>query len=256
VMITARDPGRGQAALDEIHRRSGRDNVEVMALDLADLASVRAFGEAFHERFDRLDVLVNNAGGLLTERQETVEGFEMTFGVNHLGHFLLTDLLLDRLQATAPSRVVIVASLAHRLARSGLVFDDLQSELGYQSMKVYARSKLANILFTRHLAQRLEGTGVSVNAAHPGVVASGFGSADDTKGFQRISMVLGRPFFISAESGARTTTYLASSPEVAGRSGDYFVRCKVHRPSRAARDAVAATRLWEASEALISGVSP
>ena len=255
VVITARDPARGQAALEEIRRRSGRGSVEVMALDLADFASIRAFSDAFHQRFDRLDVLVNNAGGLLTERQETAQGFETTFGVNHLGHFLLTDLLLDRLKASAPSRILIVASMAHRVAWSGLAFDDLQSERDYQAMKVYGRSKLANILFASELARRLAGTGVTVNALHPGVVASGFGGADDTKGFQRISMVLGRPFFISAERGARTTTYLASSPEVAGRTGQYFVRRRTHRPSKAARDAQAAARLWEASRELVDRAS-
>ena len=225
-----------------------------MALDLADFGSIRAFSAAFHDRFDRLDVLVNNAGGILSERQTTAQGFEMTFGVNHLGHFLLTDLLMDRLQASTPSRVVNVASITHRYTLSGLAFADLQSERRYQSMDVYAKSKLANILFTTELARRLEGTGVTVNCLHPGAVATGFGSADDTTGLERISMVLGRPFFIGAERGAHTIVYLASSPDVAGETGGYYVKQKRHTPSKQARNRDAARRLWEASEALVASV--
>jgi NAD(P)-dependent dehydrogenase (short-subunit alcohol dehydrogenase family) len=256
VVITARNPGRGAAAIDEIRRRSGNDSAQVMELDLADFATIRSFAAEFLDRFDRLDVLVNNAGGLLTERRVTEQGFEMAFGVNHLGHFLLTDLLLDRLSASAPSRIVPVASLAHRLARKGLAFDDLQSERHYRAMNAYAKSKLANILFTTELARRLDGTGVTVNCVHPGVVRSGFGSADDTSGFQRVSMVLGSPFFIGPAKGADSVIYLASSPQIDGPGGGYYVRRKLHRPSKAARDTVAARRLWDVSEALVSGVSP
>ncbi|HEX7443625.1 MAG TPA: SDR family oxidoreductase [Acidimicrobiales bacterium] len=255
VLITSRNPEKGRAALDEVRGRSGSDAVEVMALDLADFASIRAFSEAFHERFDRLDVLVNNAGGILSERQVTAQGFEMTFGVNHLGHFLLTDLLVDRLESSAPSRVVNVASLAHRLAVTGLNFSDLQSERRYQSMDVYGRSKLANVLFTTELARRLAGTGVTANCLHPGAVATGFGSPDDTTGIERFSMKLGRPFFISAEQGARTIVYLAASPDVAGHSGGYYVRCHLRRASRHGRDPVAARQLWDASEALVERTS-
>ena len=253
-VITARDAAKGQSALDEITARSGRDTVEVMALDLGDFASIRAFSAEFHERFDRLDVLINNAGAILSERQVTAQGFEATFGVNHLGHFLLTDLLLDRLRSSAPSRVVNVASFAHRFAVTGLSFEDLQSERRYQSMDVYGKSKLANVLFTTELARRLDGTGVTANCLHPGTVATGFGSADDTTGVERVSMVLGRPFFINAERGAATIVYLAASPEVADKSGGYYVRSRRHRPSKAGRDADAARRLWEASEALVASV--
>ena len=253
-VITARDAAKGQAALDEIKQRSGSDTVEVMALDLADFVSIRAFSAQFHDRFDRLDVLVNNAGAILTDRQVTAQEFEATFGVNHLGHFLLTDLLLDRLQSSAPSRVVNVASLAHRYAHGGLDFSDLQSERGYQSMNVYGKSKLANIMFTTELARRLAGTGVTANCLHPGAVATGFGNADDTTGWERFTMMLGRPFFISAERGARTIVYLAAAPEVADKTGGYYVRSKLHTASKAGRDDQAAKRLWEASEAMVASV--
>jgi len=255
VVITARNPEKGVDALAEIHRRSGRTSAEVMALDLADFASIRSFASALLARHDRLDVLVNNAGGILSNRTETAQGFETTFGVNHLGHFLLTQLLLDRLKASAPARVVTVSSLGHRFAYSGLDFADLQSERHYWAMDAYAKSKLANILFTRELARRLVGTGVTANCLHPGVVRSGFGSHDDTSGVERLSMLLGSPFFVSAARGARTTVYLASAPEVADRTGGYYVRCREHRPSRAARDPEAARRLWEVSEQLVASVT-
>ncbi len=254
VVITARDQAKGAAALEEIRTRSGRDDAEVLALDLADFASIRTFAAEVLARHDRLDVLVNNAGGILSDRLVTAQGFEMTFGVNHLGHFLLTDLLRDRLVASAPARVVTVSSIGHRYALGGMSFADLQSEHRYWSMDAYAKSKLANILFTRELARQLDGTGVTANCLHPGVVRTGFGSADDTRGVERVTMVLSAPFSITAERGSRTIVYLASSPEVAGRSGGYYVRNREHRPSRAARDAEGARRLWEISEALIASV--
>lgn len=251
VVITARDAQKGTRALDEIRQRSGRDTVEVMALDLADFASIRTFAAQLLDRHDRLDVLVNNAGGILSRRLETAQGFEMTFGVNHLGHFLLTDLLLDRLRASQRSRIVTVSSIGHRLAPRGMSFADLQSTHHYWSMDAYAQSKLANVLFTLELARRLDGSGVTANCLHPGIVRTGFGSADDTTGVERLTVVLGSPFYVSAQTGARTTVFLASSPAVAGRSGGYYVRCREHRPSSAARDPQAARHLWQISEQLI-----
>ncbi len=254
VAITARSQTKGAAALDEIRQRSGSQAVEVVALDLADFASIRACAADVLDRHDRLDVLVNNAGGILSDRLVTAQGFEMSFGVNHLGHFLLTDLLRERLVASSPARVITVASIGHRFAIGGLSFSDLQSEHRYWSMDAYGKSKLANILFTRELARRLAGTGVTANCLHPGVVRTGFGSADDTSGVERLTMALTAPFYIGAARGARTTVYLASSPEVAGRTGGYYVRCREHRPSRAARDDEAARRLWEVSEELVASV--
>jgi NAD(P)-dependent dehydrogenase (short-subunit alcohol dehydrogenase family) len=254
VIITARDEAKGAAALAEIRSRSGRDDAEVLALDLADFASIRAMAAQVLERYDRLDVLINNAGGVLSTRLLTAQGFEMTFGVNHLGHFLLTELLTERLVASAPARVVTLSSVGHRFALGGLSFTDLQSEHGYWSMDAYSKSKLANILFTRELARRLEGTGVTANCAHPGVVRTGFGSADDTRGIERVTMVVSSAFSINAARGARTTVFLASSPEVAGRTGGYYVRNRLHSPSKAARDDESARRLWEVSQQLIDSV--
>ena len=252
VVFTSRDETRGAEALVEIEQRSGSDAVDVMPLDLASLASVREFGAAFLDRYDRLDVLIDNAGLVLGSRRVTEDGYETTFQVNHLGHFLLTELLRDRLIASAPSRIVVVSSDAHTGARKGLDFDDLQSERKYSSFNVYGKTKLANILFTRELARRLDGTGVTVNAVHPGFVASRFGRDGDTGILGRIAMPLVRPFAMNAEKGAQTSIYLASDPAVEGITGAYWVKCAPVAPSDAAQDDEAARRLWEVSERLVS----
>jgi len=256
VVITSRRAERGAAAVAEIRRRSGSDGVAVVALDLASLASVRDAAAEILATTERLDVLINNAGAILSERTLTADGFEATFGANHLGHHLLTQLLLDRLVASAPARVVNVASLAHRGAWRGMSWDDLGRERGYNASQVYAESKLANILFTRELAARLVGTGVTANACHPGGVRTGFGSAEDTRGLERLTMVIGRPFLVGPARGAEPLVYLAASPEVAGVTGAYFTGGYlpgVHQrtPSRAARDDAAARRLWELSDRLV-----
>ena len=255
VTITSRDAARGEAARKEIVDRAGVDagHVEVMALDLASLAGVRAFAAQFLDTHPRLDVLVNNAGLILSERTETEDGFETTFGVNHLGHVLLTDLLLDRLKASAPSRIVVVASNAHKFAPDGLKFDDLQCEGRFWSYRVYGRSKLANILFMKALAKRLEGTGVTVNAIHPGSVATRFGRDGDTRLTTAATTWIARPFSRTPEAGARTQVHVASAPELADVSGGYFVSSKPGDRwlSRAARDDEAAERLWTVSRELV-----
>ena len=250
VVITSRDTARGDAARAEIVRRTGNESVDVMQLDLASFASVRAFAAAFLDRYDRLDVLIDNAGLVLGSRSVTEDGNETTFQVNHLGHFLLTALLRGRLIASAPSRVVVVSSDAHKNARRGLDFDDLQSERKYRSFSVYSKSKLANIMFTRELARQLDGTGVTVNCAHPGFVASRFGRDGDIGMLGGIVMPLLRPFALTAEQGAQTSVYLASDPAVDGITGAYWVKCAPVTPSDAALDDVAARRLWEVSEHL------
>jgi NAD(P)-dependent dehydrogenase (short-subunit alcohol dehydrogenase family) len=252
VVITSRDVTRGNAAAAEIRAASGSDRVEVMPLDLADLASIRRFATDFLARHDRLDVLVENAGIVQSSRTETLDGFETTFGVNHLGHFLLTQLLLDRVRESAPSRIVIVSSHAHKTARKGLDFDDLQSEGRYSWASAYAKSKLANIYFARELARRLEGTGVTVNAVHPGFVASRLGRDGDGGRLADIAMVLGRPLAISPEKAARTSIYLASSPEVAGVTAGYFFKSKPTKVAPIALDDEAARRLWAVSEELVA----
>ncbi len=255
VTITARDAGRGEAARQEIIERSGADGdaVEVMALDLASTASIRAFATAFLDSHPRLDVLVNNAGLILSERTETEDGFETTFGVNHLGHVLLTDLLLDRLKASAPARIVVVASDAHKFALDALKFDDLQCEGHFWSYRVYGRSKLANIYFTRALAKRLEGTGVTVNAVHPGSVATRFARDGDTAFVTAFTTWFARPFSRTPEEGARTQVHVASAPQLADVSGAYFCSSMgaEGRLSGAAGEDVAAERLWAVSRELL-----
>jgi retinol dehydrogenase 12 len=257
VLITARNAARGQAAVQALGTavEGGGGAAELVVFDLADLSSVRSGAAEILERCPRLDVLVNNAGLILTERAETVDGYEATLAINHLGPFLLTNLLLDRLKASAPARVVNVASTAHNQARHGMPFDDLQSTKRYAGMRVYGVSKLANILFTNELARRLEGTGVTANSLHPGTVRTGYGADGDTKGFLAIGIKIAAPFFLSPAKGARTSVYLASSPEVADVSGQYFAKCKAKSPKRQALDAAAATRLWTVSEQL-TGLAP
>jgi retinol dehydrogenase 14 len=259
VTITARNQARGDAALERIRRDSGSDDVEMRLLDLASFDSIRAFVEKWLADEDRLDVLVNNAGAILSERLTTAEGFEMTFGSNHLGPFLLTNLLLDQLRASAPARIVNVASLAHRGGR--INFSDLNWESRrYRGPQAYNDSKLCNVLHAVELARRLEGTGVTANACHPGPVRTGFGSAEDTRGYQRAAMVLARPFLIGPRSGARPLVHAAAAAELEGVSGRYLsrwplsaapgARVKPHRPSHVSAER--ARRLWEESERLIA----
>jgi NAD(P)-dependent dehydrogenase (short-subunit alcohol dehydrogenase family) len=254
-VITSRDEERGRAARKEIIERSGNDAVDVMPLDLASFRSIRSFAADALDRLDRIDVLVNNAGLILVRRTETEDGFEATFGINHLGHFLLTHLLLERVAASSPARIVVVASHAHKGARRGLDFDDLQAERRYRWQDTYNKSKLANIYFARELARRLDGTGVTVNALHPGFVRSDFGRDGDLGGLYGwgIKYVAG-PFAISPERGARTTIYLASSPEVESVTGGYFYKCKPAVPSSVAQDDDSARRLWEATERMVASV--
>jgi len=253
VVFTSRDAGKGQAALAEIRARSGSDAVEVMELDLARLGSVRDLASRVGDRFDRLDVLVNNAGLMLGSRRETADGYEMTFQVNHLGPFLLTTLLGDRLAAGDRARVVNVASAAHKSARHGLDFDDLQSTRGYRSFSVYAKSKLANILFTRELARRWDDHGIAVNAVHPGFVASDFGRDGDMSRLAGLAYPLIRVFALTPEQGARTQVHVASAPEVEGVTGGYWAKSAPATPSAAAQDDTAAARLWAVSEQLVAG---
>jgi NAD(P)-dependent dehydrogenase (short-subunit alcohol dehydrogenase family) len=251
-VLACRNQQKAEAAAAEVTRRTGNDDVHVIPLDLADLASVRQAAATILDRWDRLDVLVNNAGGIWSERHETAQGFEQTFAVNHLGHFLLTDLLLERMKASAPSRIINLTSVGHHSAWRGMRFEDLQSEKSYAAMDAYGRSKLANILFTRELARRLAGTGVTVNAVHPGPVRSGFGMDGDMAGLMGLGNKLIRPLEISPASGARTSVFLATSPQVEKETGRYWVRRKPGHMSRQARDDVAARRLWEESERLLA----
>jgi NAD(P)-dependent dehydrogenase (short-subunit alcohol dehydrogenase family) len=252
-VLACRSEAKAKAAAEDIRADAPGADVAVVALDLADLASVRSCAEELLGRYARIDVLVNNAGGIWSRRETTVQGFEQTFGVNHLGPYYLTRLLLDRLRGSAPSRIVNLSSVGHHFAPLGMRFSDLQSERLYVSMEAYGRSKLANVLFTRALATRLHGTGVTANAAHPGPVRSGFGMDGDLRGVEAWGNRLIRRFEISPEAGARTSVYLATAPEMAGRSGGYYARSKPGHLSLRARSDEAADRLWEMSAELCAG---
>jgi NAD(P)-dependent dehydrogenase (short-subunit alcohol dehydrogenase family) len=251
-VLACRNRAKAEAAARDAVQRTWNDDVHVVDLDLADLASVRKAADEILSRWDRLDVLVNNAGGTWSERHVTAQGFEYTFGVNHLGHFYLTNLMLDRLREDAPSRVVCVTSMGHHFASGGMRFDDLQSERGYKGMDAYCRSKLANVLFVRELARREATHGVTANAVHPGWVRSRFGMDGDTKGGAGIGMALVRPFQLSPARGARTSIYLASAPEVEGKTGMYWVRRKPGHMAKAAQNDDSARRLWDESERLLA----
>ena len=245
VVLVCRNEERGAPVLEEIERRGGSGNATLLTADLSSQRQVREAAAAFLQRFERLDVLINNAG--VAERGPrlvTEDGLEKTFAVNHLAPFLMTNLLLDTLKASTPARVVTVSSAAHKTCRLDL--DDLQGERRYSGFGAYSRSKLANVLFTRELSRRLEGTGVTANCLHPGVVATGI--FRNVPGWLRA--ILTSRLVLSPEKGADTLLYLATAPEVAEVTGRYFVRRKPARTSRASQDAAAARRLWEASEAL------
>lgn len=246
VAVVGRSAERAAATVERIRRRTGTTTVEHLLADLSSQQEVRRLAEAFAARHDRLDVLVNNAGAVFTRRRQSPDGLELTFALNHLAYFLLTGLLLDTLRSSAPSRVVNVSSDAHQGAR--IDFDDLQAERGYRGFTVYGRSKLANLLFTYELARRLEGTGVTVNALHPGVVATRF--ATNNGRVVRLLQPLFRPFMVSPEQGARTVVHLATSPEVEGVTGGYFVKERPSPSSGVSYDTAAAERLWQVSEEL------
>jgi NAD(P)-dependent dehydrogenase (short-subunit alcohol dehydrogenase family) len=251
-VLACRNQAKADAASKVVTQRTWNDDVHVVTLDLADLASVRKAADDILSRWGRLDVLVNNAGGTWTQRQHTAQGFEYTFGVNHLGHFYLTNLLLERLRTDTPARVVSVTSVGHHAAFGGMQFDDLQSEKRYEGMEVYCRSKLANVLFIRELAKRLRGSDVTANAVHPGWVRSSFAMDGDTTGFIGFGMRVIRPVQISPRRGAKTSIYLATSPDVAAKTGMYWVRSKPGHMSRHAREDAAAERLWDESERLLA----
>jgi len=250
VILAARDAARGEAARAEIQEREPRARVEVMTADLSSLAQVRELAAQVRARHDRLDALVNNAGVLSPRQPLTADGLEMTFATNHLGPFLLTSLLRELLERGAAARVVTVASAVHKQVRA-IPWDDLagggRTERAGQG-QAYPLSKLANILFTAELARRLSGTGVTANCLHPGFVRTGLGR--DVTGVAGAIVPLILRLRPGPPTGARTPVYLASSPEVAGVTGGYFVKCRPAQPSALARDGQAAARMWALSEDL------
>lgn len=246
VLIVGRSPDRGRDALERIRAESGNDAVELLLADLSSLAEVRRLAAEVLETAPALHVLVNNAGVVNLRRTTTADGLEAMFAVNHLAHFLLTLLLLERLRESAPARIVNVASEAHRFGV--LDIDDLQSERSYGAMKSYGRSKFANLLFTDELARRLEGSGVTANSLHPGAVATRLGKNNGW--FGELATSLLRPFFLTPEQGARTTLHVATDPALEAVSGRYFARQREAKPSAATRNPELAGQLWERSLAL------
>ena len=247
VVVVARDAARGAAAGEEIRRQVPLARVDTMTADLSSLAQVRRLAQEVLARYDRLDVLVNNAGVIMMHRQVTADGLETTFATNHLGPFLLTNLLRGLVERSAPARVVTVSSAAHKQVRT-IPWDDLPRGTQTGQAQTYPVSKLLNILFTVELAKRLTGTGVTANCLHPGFVRTALGR--DTTGVVGAALRLVLRLRPGPARGAETSVHLASSPEVAGISGGYFVTCKPAEPSALARDAGAAARLWALSEEL------
>jgi retinol dehydrogenase 14 len=248
VGITGRDLPRVEAAAAEIRSATGNRNVDGFAADLSSQAAVRRLAAEVLAAYPRLDVLVNNAGGFWATRHVTADGLEHTFALNHLAGFLLTNLLLARLEASAPARVVTVSSGAQSLGK--IDFDDLQGERNYSGQKAYNQSKLADVMFTYELARRLEGTGVTATTLHPGVVRTRFGAEDPSRIFNLIVPFV-RPFMKTPQQGAATSIYLASSPEVEGVTGRYFSNRKPVKSNRSSYDTETTRRLWDVSADLV-----
>jgi NAD(P)-dependent dehydrogenase (short-subunit alcohol dehydrogenase family) len=247
VVPVGRSPQRLADTVSRISDAGGHADEPVQA-DFASLAEVRRAADMLGERHPRIHVLVNNAGMVAGRRELTADGYEMTLAVNHLAPFLLTNLLLDRLRAGAPARVVTTSSDAHRSGK--IDFDDLNGERSWSTWSAYGNSKLANILFTRALARRLEGERVTANCLHPGVIRTSLGR--ETGGLMSLGWAIAKPFFGSPERGAETIVHLAASPEVEDVSGAYFARSRERRPAPAALDDDDAERLWAVSEAMVA----
>jgi retinol dehydrogenase-12 len=249
VVVVGRAEERVKATLDMIRGRVPGADLHPMVADLSTGAPIVGLAASFRKQFDRLDVLVNNAGAVFYSRQESAEGHEMSFALNHLGYFRLTQHLIDLLKKTPGARIVNVASHAHYSGK--MDFEDLHGKRKYSPMKAYSQSKLANILFTRELSRQLAGTGVTANSLHPGVVATRFGLGNAQGGFVARLVHVGMSVFgISSEKGARTMLHLATSPDVTGVTGKYFASSREKTPSAAALDDAAARRLWELSVAV------
>jgi NAD(P)-dependent dehydrogenase (short-subunit alcohol dehydrogenase family) len=246
VVMVCRNRAKGEAAQAEIKTASGSDQVDLVLADLTSLAEVRRAAAAIRETYSQLHILIHNAGGINGVRRVTADGLEATFVANYLAPFLLTEQLLDVIKASAPARIINVSSRAHQGGK--IDFADLQGERRYSTWKAYGQAKLALILFTYELARQLEGSGVTVNALHPGVIASNFDQAMGP--FTRFGWKLISPFLSSVERGAETTLYLATSPEVEGKSGKYFAWSKELRSSQVSYDEAVRQRLWQVSEEL------
>ena len=249
VFACGRDRSKLEEAAANTGPQKGNGRLQTFVADLSSMAEVRGLAVAIGESIDRLDVLINNAGIGVDRRVETVDGFELIFAVNYLAAFALTTQLLPLLRASAPARAVTVSSALHASVKT-FDLDDLQSRNGFKWDNVYNRSKLAGILFTRALARRLAGTGVTANSLHPGVVATGFGGDGDLNGYNALMFRIMKWFLPGPEAGAKTSIYLASAPELTQVTGRHFEKCTEKAPSTLAQDDALAERLWAASEVL------
>src|SRR5688572_4580962 len=247
VIIVGRNAQKTSRVVEEIRRASGNNSVDSLLADLSSQQEVRHLANEFKSKYTHLHVLLNNAGGFFMKRQLSVDGIEVTFGLNHLAYFLLTNLLLDTIKASAPARIINVSSGAHTSGK--IEFDNLQGERDY-TPRAYDNSKLANILFTMELAQRLEGTGVTVNALHPGFVATGF-AKNNGKVFAALISIFTPLVARSPAKGAQTSIYLASSPSVEGITGKYFYDSHVIPAAPQATDMVVARKLWNGSAEMV-----
>jgi NAD(P)-dependent dehydrogenase (short-subunit alcohol dehydrogenase family) len=253
VIMVCRDQRRGQAALEEIKMQAPSSTVDLLIADLSSQSAIRSLADTVCERYSRLDVLINNAGVVLTHRETSVDGFEKTLATNHLGPFLLTNLLLDLMKSSSPSRIVNVSSAIHKWG--SIDFNDLEFKTRkYQFMKVYAQSKLLMNLFTFELAERLVGTGVTVNGLHPGAVNTHLGTANADSLMMKILDKIIKFFMISPVQAAKTPVYLATSPDVIDVTGKYFLKCKPVSASPMSSDTVLAKQVWEVSSKLV-GIS-
>lgn len=247
VVMICRNRAKGEVAQADIKEASGNTRVDLIVADLSELSQVRRAASEFTEKYSQLHVLINNAGVVKNKREETTDGLESTFATNYLGAFLLTELLLDTLKASAPARIISVSSAGHCLGK--IDFDDLQGERHFSTTKAYAVSKLAQIYFTYELAERLRGTGVTVNAVHPGLVNSNVD--DGLTSLARLIGTLNTLFGVSPEIGAQTSLYLATSPEAEGVNGKYFAKSKAIASSNISYDVAVRKRLWQVTEELI-----
>lgn len=250
VVINGKDPKKGEEAAKQIRRMSGNDNVKLMIADLSSFSEIRKLADELKATYDRLDVLLNNAGVFYSHNERSQDGIEMQFAVNHLGHFLLTNLLLDILLESSGSRIINVSSNAH--FGGTIDFKDINSEDRYFGWKVYCRTKLANVLFTYELSRRTDNKSVTVNSLHPGMVRTRFVDKHVSL-LYKIGWNLYKPFMSSVEQGAQTSIYLSSSNEVAETTGQYFVNCKAIQSSELSYDVNLARRLWDVSEQLVGG---
>jgi NAD(P)-dependent dehydrogenase (short-subunit alcohol dehydrogenase family) len=248
IAMVGRNPERSETAVREVRERSGSPDVSLFICDFSSQSAVRQLAGTFRARYERLDVLVNNAGGVNKSRMTTMDGIETTFAVNHLAGFLLTNMLLDLIVKSSPARIVTVSSVGHR--QGTMDFDDLQFERGYSIMRAYSRSKLANVLFANELPRRLAGTGVTSNSLHPGAVDTRIWSGAPVWAKPLIQLVF-RPFFISPEEGGSYIVRLVTSPEMSTVTGQYFEKAKPSVPSPLARDEALAKRLWDVSAAMV-----